>query len=139
MSASRRHDDGSLVVELVVLTPVLFGFALLTLVFGRITEAQQQITESSRAAVQAAAVMPTPASAQLAASENAVVGGYGRSRTCAQSSVVTDIGDFRPGGSVTVTVTCKVDLSDLSFPGIPGSTWISESSTAPVDPYRSVR
>jgi len=83
MSASRRHDDGSLVVELVVLTPVLFGFALLTLVFGRITEAQQQITESSRAAVQAAAVMTTPASAQLAASENAVVGVRAKPDVCA--------------------------------------------------------
>jgi Flp pilus assembly protein TadG len=140
MTRLKRHgDQGSLVVELVVLTPVLFAFALCALVFGRVTEARQQITASSRAAAQAAAVMPTAQSAVAAASANGVIGHYGPGQTCAQSSVVTDIANFRPGGTVTVTVTCRVHLSDLSFPGIPGSTSISVSTVAPVDPYRSVQ
>jgi Flp pilus assembly protein TadG len=127
------------VVELVVLTPVLFALALCGLVFGRVTEAQQMVTESARAGAQAAAVMASPAQAQFAGAANAVISGYGRSRTCASAAVVTNVAAFRPGGWVTVTVTCTVDLSDLSLPGIPGSTKITESSTAPVDPYRSVQ
>ncbi len=134
----RRSEHGSLVVELVVLTPVLFVLALCALVFGRVTEAQQQVAASARAGAQAAAVMATPGQAQWAGAATAVIGGYGRTRTCAAAAVVTDVADFRPGGTVTVTVSCKVDLSDLTIPGIPGSTTITASTTAPVDPYRSV-
>jgi Flp pilus assembly protein TadG len=137
--SKRREDRGSLVVELVVLAPVLFVFALCTLVFGRVTEARQQITASSRAAAQAAAVMPTAQSAMVAATADGEIGHYGPTQTCAQSSVFTNVSNFRPGGTVTVTVTCKVHLSDLSFPGIPGSTSISVSTVAPLDPYRSVQ
>lgn len=142
MTARRRHgrsDEGSLVVELVVLTPVLFALALCGLVFGRVTEAQQQVAASARAGAQAASVMGSPQQAQFAGAANAVIGGYGQTKTCASASVVTDVGNFRPGGTVTVTVGCKVDLSDLSVPGIPGSTVITVSVTAPVDPYRSVQ
>jgi Flp pilus assembly protein TadG len=140
MTGPRRPDeDGSLLVELVILTPVLVGLALLALVFGRVTEARQLVTESSRAAAQAAAVMPTAQSAQFAAADNAVIGGYAKSRTCARAWVVTDVSNFHPGGAVTVTVTCNVDLSDLSLPGIPGSTQISVTTSAPVDPYRAVQ
>lgn len=131
-------DSGSLVVELVVLTPVVFALALVALVFGRVTAAHQQVTESARAAAQMAAVMPTPQGAVVAAA-GAVSGGFVHTRPCARMSVSTDVSDFHPGGSVTVTVTCSVDLSDLSVPGIPGSTSIHVSTTAPVDPYRSVQ
>jgi hypothetical protein len=135
----RGNENGSLVVELVVLTPVLFVLALCTLVFGRVSGARQQVTESARAGAQAAAVMPSAQSAQEAAGESAVVGGDGRPRSCTRTLVVTDVSHFYPGGYVRVTVTCAVDLSDLSVPGVPGSTSISESTTAPVDPYRSVQ
>lgn len=136
--SGRRSEGGSLVVELVVLTPVLFVLALCALIFGRVTDAQQQVAASARAGAQAAAVMTTPGQAQWAGAANAVIGGYGRVLTCAAFSVETDVGNFRPGGTVTVTVSCKVGLSDLAFPGIPGSTTITASMTAPVDPYRSV-
>jgi len=138
-TAQRRDEDGSYVVELVVLTPVLFALALCAMVFGRVGEAHQLVAESSRAASEAAAVMPNAQSAQFAAADNAVIGGFNKSKTCTRASVVTDVSNFRPGGSVTVTVTCTVDLADLSVPGIPGSTEISATSSAPVDPYRSIQ
>jgi hypothetical protein len=49
------------------------------------------------------------------------------------------VGHFYPGGYVQVTVTCQVDLSDVGIPGMPGTTTISSSSIAPIDPYRSIR
>ena len=77
MRPSRKHDfrsdRGSLVVELVVLTPVIFMFALAAVSFGRLSEAHQQVVESARSGAQAAAVMPSAAGAQWAASANAVV------------------------------------------------------------------
>ena len=50
-----RNESGSLTVELVVVTPVLFLMALTVIVFGRISEAHQQVIEASRAAAEAPA------------------------------------------------------------------------------------
>jgi Flp pilus assembly protein TadG len=139
MSRQRiRDQDGSLMVEMVVMTPVVFILALTILVFGRVSEARQQVVEASRAGAQAAAVLPSAANAQWGAAANAVVGVFGQAHTCAHAQIHTDVSHFYPGGYVTVTVVCQVDLSDLSVPGIPGSTSVRASATAPIDPYRSV-
>ena len=138
---SRGHcsdQDGSLIVELVLMAPVLFVLVLVVMAFGRVSEARQQVTEAARAGAEAAAVMPTAASAQSGAAANAVVGIIGRGHTCVQAQVTTDVSQFRPGGSVSVTVLCRVDLSDLIVSGLPGTTTVQATSTAPIDPYRSV-
>lgn len=45
----RPYDqDGSLTVELVVITPVLFLLVLCVLAFGRISEARQEVVEAAR-------------------------------------------------------------------------------------------
>ncbi len=140
MSDRRRCDDqGSLTVELAVLTPVLFVLVALAVVFGRVTEARLQVVESSRAGAQMAAVEPDAAQAAAGAVRAALVGELGLSHICPSPRVSTDTGHFYPGGYVTVSVACRVTLSDLSVPGIPGSTVVRASSTAPIDPYRSVR
>lgn len=139
MGTSPKSDSGSLVVELVVLAPVVFLIALCILVFGRVSEARQLVTESARAGAEAAAVMPNAQSAQSAAIDSASIGTSGQTHICAHAQIVTDVSHYYPGGYVRVIVTCAVALSDLSVPGVPGSTTISESSTAPVDPYRSVQ
>lgn len=131
-------DDGSMAVELVVLTPALFLLAILILAFGRVAEARQQVVEAARAGAEAAAVQPDSSTAQEGAARLAVRDLFEGAHTCAGDQVTVDVGRFAPGGSVTVDVTCTVTLSDLSVPGLPGSTTLRASSTAPVDPYRSV-
>jgi hypothetical protein len=74
----------------------------------------------------------------LGAADSAVVGLFNDSHICAHPLISTDVSHFYPGGYVTVSVACQVSLSDLSAPGIPGSTTIRASTTAPIDPYRSV-
>ena len=125
-------------VELAVMTPVLFALALCILVFGRVSEARQEVVEASRAGAQAAALLPSPDSAMRAAADGAVVSLFSATGVCAHPQVSTDVSQFHPGGHVTVSVTCQVPLSDLSAPGVPGSATIRGSSTAPIDPYRSV-
>ena len=131
-------DEGSLVVELVVLAPVLVVVLLASLVFGRMTEARQQVVEAARAGAEAAAVLPTVGTAQSVGPMNAVIDLLGRTHTCARAEIAVDTSHFVPGGYVTVQVTCVVLLSDVGFPGIPGSTTVTASATAPLDPYRSV-
>lgn len=133
-----RDDRGSLTVELVVLTPVLLVVALASLVFGRVVEARQQVVESARAGAEAAAVLPTVGTAQWVGSIDSVVNLLDRSHTCARATISVDTSHFVPGGYVTAHVSCLVLLSDVGFPGLPGSTTVSASATAPLDPYRSV-
>jgi Flp pilus assembly protein TadG len=122
----------------VVLTPVLLVLAMGSLVFGRVTEARQQVVEAARAGAEAAAILPTVGTAQWVGSMNAVIDLIGRTHTCAHVAISVDTGDFVPGGTVTVHVACQVLLSDLAFPGVPGSTVVQAAATAPLDPYRSV-
>jgi len=138
---SRRRaasDAGSLTVELVVVTPVVLVVVLASLVFGRVVQARQQVVEAARAGAEAAAVLPTASTARWVGSINSMVDLVDRTHTCAHATVVVDTGHFVPGGFVTTRVTCLVLLSDLGFPGLPGSTTVSVSATAPIDPYRSV-
>jgi Flp pilus assembly protein TadG len=131
-------DRGSLTVELVILTPVLLLVVLVVVAFGRVAEADQQVVEAARAGAQVASVQPNGSAAQTDAEREAAVETADPSRTCAVRTVVTDVSHFVPSGYVTVTVACRVPLADLSLPGVPGSTTVQASSTAPIDPYRSV-
>jgi hypothetical protein len=38
--------------------------------------------------------------------------------------------------TVSVTVACRLDLSDLSVPGVPGSRLIQATMTSPIDTWR---
>lgn len=136
----RPHFDerGSLTVELVVLTPVLFVVVLASLVFGRVSQARQQVVEAARAGAQAVAVLPGVDTAQWVGWVNSSVNLLDRSHTCARATISVDTSHFAPGGYVTTHVTCLVLLSDIGFPGLPGSTTVSASATAPLDPYRAV-
>ncbi len=125
-------------MELVLLAPVLMLVIVAVTVFGRVAQARQQVVEAARAGAEAAAVEPDPASARAASYLDAQVGSAGHAHSCAARQVVTDTSHFFPGGSVTVTVVCSVPLADVSVPGLPASTSVRASSTAPIDPYRSV-
>ncbi len=142
MTRARRSrafpEEGSLAVELVVLTPVLFLLALMAMIFGRVSLARQQVTEAARAGAQAAAVQTGAPGAQAAAAQLAVADLVDQTRTCVADQVTVDVSRFTPGGSVSVVVSCNVDLSDLAVPGMPGSTTLRASATAPIDPYRAV-
>lgn len=133
-----RGDLGSLTVELVVLTPVVVMFALATLAFGRVSQARQQVVEAAQAGAQAAAVGPNVAEAQRAARAAASAGILASGHTCGNPQISANVDHFAPGGYVVVEVTCHVELSDLLVPGLPGATTVQASSTAPLDPYRSM-
>jgi Flp pilus assembly protein TadG len=138
MSRRRLDQQGSLTVELVVLTPVLFLLALMVVMFGRVSESKQRVVEAATAGADAAAVLPNPGSAGIGASVDAAVEVAGGDQSCVHARISTDVSHYYPGGFVTVTVQCQVGLSDLSLPGVPGSTTVQASAVAPIDPYRSV-
>lgn len=135
---NRKSEHGSLTAELAILAPIVILFTLVALGLGRYELARQELTDVARAAAEAASVVPGPGQAAQAATEAAGPALDGQRHMCADPMVATDTGGFVAGGSVRVTVSCKVDLSDLLVPGLPGSVSLQVSQTAPVDPYREV-
>jgi hypothetical protein len=132
-------ESGSLTVELVLLTPIIVVFALLAVGLGRYELAREAVIGSARASAEAAAVAASASQAQAAASTSAGPGVSDLGNGCASLEVSTDTSQFAPGGSVSVTVTCRISFADLLVPGLPGSTTVTAVQSAPIDPYRSVQ
>jgi Flp pilus assembly protein TadG len=135
----RKDKEGSMTVELVVLTPVIVLFALMAVAMGRYETVREQMIGAARAAAEASSVATSAGEAQSTASSAAMQSLEGVSQSCEGLQISTDTNDFTPGGSVKVSVTCEVSFADLLVPGMPGSMVIRAVESAPIDPYRSVQ
>ena len=134
----RWEQVGSLTVELSVMAPVVFLFALLAVGLGRYEMARLEVTDAAHAGAEAASIAPTVSAAEPSAVEASNAGLAQQSHLCPTPIVNVDTSNFFAGGRVAVTVVCHVELSDLMVPGFPGSVVVQETQSAPVDPYRVV-
>ena len=133
------HDEaGAVATELVLLTPLLILLLLFVVALGRLAGARINVDGAAAQAARAASIATTPAEATAAAQQTAVVALGSDHVTCATLEVATDTARFTPGGSVTVTVTCAVSLSDLTGLRLPASEQVASSATSVIDTYRSV-
>ncbi|HEY1322767.1 MAG TPA: TadE family protein [Streptosporangiaceae bacterium] len=138
MSAVRAREGGSAAVELTLATPVLVLMLLFVVAAGRLVWARQQVDSAARQAARTASTAHSPqaaARAATAATGAALSAGH---PSCRAFQVTVDTSAFRPGGQVTVDVTCTVALSDLTLLGVPGTRRIGARFTAPVDRFVGV-
>ncbi|MFG1879327.1 TadE/TadG family type IV pilus assembly protein [Sphaerisporangium sp. NPDC049003] len=135
--SSAREDRGASAVELVLLTPLLILLALLTVATGRLVAARLEVNNAAHQAARAASIARTPASAAAAARSAAEAALKGRRVTCVGRSVNVELGSFRPGGKVTVAVTCRVRLADVAMVCVPGGTALTSRFVVPIDYWRS--
>jgi Flp pilus assembly protein TadG len=132
-------ERGSASIELVLLTPVLLILLLLVVAGGRLTGARGAVDAAARDAARAGTIARSPGDARrdaVAAAEARLDEG---SVSCRNLTVDVDSSDFRAGGSVAVTVTCSVDLGDLTLLRVPGTQDISAHAVEPVDAFRGTR
>ncbi len=130
------HERGSATVELVILTPVLILFLLLYLGFGRITRAQQLVDDAAAQAARAATLdYLAPGRAQAAAEHAATQALAAGGLACVGDQITVDTGDDRPGGSITVHLSCRADLSNAVAAGLPGALTLTASATSSIDVY----
>jgi Flp pilus assembly protein TadG len=150
--ATARHDRepagadaGSAALELVVLAPVLLALIALVIAAGRVSIAQSSVDGAARDAARQASIALTPAAAQSAGTASADEALASDGLDCMGEPVVhvdtggPDSGFQAPVGTpatVSATVRCKVPLSDLSLPGMPGSHWLTSTFYSPLDVYR---
>jgi len=133
----RRDDQGTAIVELVLLIPVLMLFLFMMVAFGRFGQARADVDGAARDGARAASIAPNSSTAVSQAEDTAAATLHDRHVTCAQLQVDTDTSAFRPGGQVTVTVSCSVKLNDLAGLGVGGSRTFRAQFAEPIDRYRA--
>lgn len=119
-------------VEIVILTPVLMGFVLLIVAFGRYVSIEGDIEATARDAARAASMEVSRSAAEQVA-HRVVAASLDDHTTCSLPDVG---GSWAPGGEVSVTLNCRVSYEGLGLIGLPGSVELDATSFVPLDPYR---
>jgi len=143
MIATRRRwwadrERGSASTELVLVTPLLVVLMLFVVLADRLAHADLQVNSAAHQAARAASLTRSPPEAQTAALRTAQASLADQGLTCTALTVDTDTSQFRPGGVVTVSVTCAVSLADLAGLGVPGATVVHARHTSPLDRFRGI-
>lgn len=107
-----RGDSGPL--ETVILVPVVLALVALVVAFGRTTTADTDVEFAAQVGARAAAQANTAGGAQARAEQVVTATLADSGLTCVDQSVSVDTGDLRPGGRVSVTVSCTVSLDDVA-------------------------
>ncbi|KQX70154.1 TadE family protein [Streptomyces sp. Root1310] len=135
-----RGDEGSVAIEAAVIVPSLIMFLCLAIGGGRIVTSGSKIDAAAEDAAREASIHRTAAAAQSAAHAAAAESLNDQGITCASTSVSVSTGGLSVPvgqvGTVSVTVTCTVSLSDLLLPGVPGTRTLTSTATSVVDQYR---
>ncbi|MFD4955313.1 TadE/TadG family type IV pilus assembly protein [Streptomyces sp. NPDC058451] len=135
-----RSDEGSAAIEAAIVLPSLIMFLCLAIAGGRIVISGAKIDSAAEDAAREASIHRTAAAAQGAAQSAAAESLGDQGITCASTSVSVNTGGLSVPvgqvGTVTVTVTCTVNLSDLLLPGVPGVRTLTSTATSVVDQYR---
>lgn len=132
-------DEGSTVVEVVVLAPALALFLGLIIAGGRLAVAHQAVEAAAAQAARAASIARTQEAALADAEGAATAALSAQGLNCVASAVSVDAAGFAvPVGtpaSVGATVTCQVPLAD-TVPGLPGSLPVTVTVRSALDTYR---
>ena len=138
MSRPSRTDSGSASMELVLITPAVLVLLLLTVAGGRLVLARERVDAAARDAARAGTIARSPITAQSDATRAADTRLAEAGVTCRTLDVNVDVTNFRPGGTVSTTISCTVDLSDLTLLGVPGTRTITSTAVETVDSLRGV-
>lgn len=124
-------------IELVLLAPVLLLILAFVVGLGRMAHARQQIESVAADSARAASLDRTGAGSARAAAEAGARQSLGEAGvSCTDLTVRLDLSEDRPGGSVTATVSCRAELSDVALAGFPGSKVFTARAVVPIETYR---
>lgn len=133
-------ERGSAAVEAAIGVPAFVLFVGLIICGGRVATTHESLQSAAAAAARSASIARDPHTATSDARQAALASIDSQGLSCHGVQVQVDTSDLtkRAGqpGSVRVTVSCRLDLSDLSVPGIPGSRLLSATMTSPIDTWR---
>ncbi|MBL0884853.1 TadE/TadG family type IV pilus assembly protein [Myceligenerans indicum] len=133
-------ERGSAAIEAVIGVTAFVMLGSMIIAGGRVAITQQAIEAAAAQAAREASIARDPGAAQAAALSRGLASLDNQEVPCTSRSVVVDTTGFAaPLGvpaETEATVTCVVDLSDVSLPGMPGSLTITGTMSSPIDAYR---
>ena len=136
----KRDERGSASVEAAVGLPSFVFFVGLIIFGGRTATTHQAVESAAADAARSASTARTSSEAQEDAKNAARASLANQQIHCLNVDVSVDTSDFSKPvgepGTVAVTVQCRLDLSDLSVPGVPGSRVIKATVSSPLDTWR---
>ncbi|MDR1449090.1 MAG: pilus assembly protein [Propionibacteriaceae bacterium] len=140
MASSER---GSVTLEAAIVTPALLLLFLLVVFAGRVTMASQAVDQAAWDAARAVSLARTETAAQADGRGIGEASLANQGVYCDPLDIVIDASALsRPPAApdlaaVRVEVTCRVDMSDLSGLGVPGSVVFTASADSVADRFRS--
>jgi Flp pilus assembly protein TadG len=129
-------EGGSAAVELVLVTPLLVLLMMLIVTAGRLVQARLEVASAAMQAARAASLARDPVTAATDATAVAQSALASQHLTCGGLAVSTDTGSFRPGGQVSVQVSCTVSLAGLALLHVPGAETLTSQAASPIDEFR---
>lgn len=134
-------DRGSATLELLILTPALLLTIAAAAIGMRIEIAGGAVESASYDAARAASISRNADTAYTNALSSAQTTLSQQGLNCAQLSVTVNTSGFSvPVGqpaNVVASVTCVVNLADITAAGLPGSKTITSTFISPLDRYRA--
>lgn len=134
-------DRGSATLELLVLAPALLLTIAAAAIGMRIEIAGGAVEAASYDAARAASISRDAGTAYTNAFTSAQSTLSQQGLHCSRLTVTVDTSGFSvPVGqpaNVVASVTCVVNLSDITAPGMPGSKTMTSTSISPLDRYRA--
>ena len=135
-----RGDRGSTTIEAVIILPTFMLFVALIIAAGRVQMARQSVDAAAVEAARAASISRNAGEAQTRASASGNQALTNQGLRCTSTSVSIDTSGYSvPVGtpaSVSATIVCILDVSDVAIPGLPGAITITRSASSPLDTYR---
>jgi Flp pilus assembly protein TadG len=136
----RRDERGSAAIETAIGVPAFALFVGLIIFGGRTASTHEALQSAAAEAARSASLARDAQTARRDARQAATASITNQHLGCIQVDVAVDTSDFNkaPGvpGSVDVTVSCRLDLSDLAVPGVPGSRALTSTMSSPIDTWR---
>lgn len=132
-----RDQRGDAAVELTLLAPVLLVILLFIVGLGRMAHANQQVESVAADAARAASLERNTSASTNVAQQAATRSLDQAGLSCTNMDVNVDVSQYKPGGTVKVTVICTASMGDVAMAGFPGTRKFTATSVVPIEYYRS--
>lgn len=132
-----RDERGSVAVEVAIIAPALLFLMLLVVYAGKVAEADGNVERAASDAARAASLRQHPSDASTDAQATAAANLAAAGVPCLTLTTTVDTDEFRPGGTVTVTVRCEASMADVILLGVPGRRTFTATAVEVIDTYRS--
>lgn len=140
LAGQGRDEQGSASIEAAVGIPAFVLFVGLIIFGGRTATTHQAVESAAADAARSASIARNSTAARQSAKAAAQTSLTNQGIECLSINITVDTGQFnRPVGesaAISVLVECRLNLADLSVPGVPGSRIISATMSSPLDSFR---